>query len=369
MINYFLTKLKIVFTDRFTLSIMIVSLILLSIFLFSANEIVRSDKVVIGISEEEDSKISRQVVNVLEGENGTTTVLIKDALAIDAILTGEIDLYLKFDQSADTMISEGNHENLVTLVSDGISIYSVFYPDLILGGIIKEIQLGVVNDYLEELEDKGAELSLEASLVMAREIHDKTYEGRAGSYYIEQQVVASDGSLAQLREADKGILFMKQILGIMMMLLHLLIMMIMVSKVEEYEYHITDRLSVSPVNHMKLMIGQWLTGFIPMSIVAIALTLVIQLTGASSGWLNINILVELLKDIALLVTVMLVLTRVIRHTNIYVFTSLMFILLSAALAGVFFDLSILKGPVTNLVEISPYSNAVNNIMQALLSSM
>lgn len=369
MINYFLVKLKIVFTDRLTLSIMVISLILLSIFLVSANEIVRSDQVVIGISDEEDSRISAEVINVLDGENGTTTLLIKHDWAIEAIQTGEIDLYLQFDEDADQMIREGIHEDLVTLYSDGISIYSVFYPDLILGGIIKEIQLGVVNDYLEELDGKGGELSLEASMEMAREIHNETYEGREGSYYIEQQLVASDGSLAQLKEADKGILFMKQILGILMMLLHLLIMMIMVSIVEEREYHITNRLSVSPINNVKLMIGQWLAGFVPISIVAVGLTMLIQWTGGSSGWLNTSILLELIKVIVLLVTIMLVLSYVIRHTNIYVFISLMFILLSAALGNVFFDLSILSGPVANLVEISPYSNAINKIMQALLRTI
>jgi len=368
MNHYLLAKLKMIFTDKLTLVIMAMSLVLLAIFLISANEIVRSDQVVIAIDKDEASMIAQQVMQVLEGESGTTIALIDNTLAIEAIQTGEVDLYLKFDEDADWMIRQGIHNNLVTLYSDGVSLYSVFYPDLILGAIIKEIQLGVVNEYLEALEDQGSTLALEQSKAMARDVHNRTYENREGSYYIDQQFITSDGSLAQIKEADKGILFMKQILGIMMMLLHLLIMMIMVSMVEEHEYHITTRLAVSPLNKAQLVMGQWLTGFLPITFVAIGLSLVIELTGGG-GWLNPMILLALVKVIALLVTLMLILTRVIRHTNIYVFISLMFILLSAVFAGVFFDLSVLSGPMLNFVKLSPYSNGVNRIMEVLLSSI
>ncbi len=361
---YVYLKMKIILSDWLMLTVFLMAMIVVIVTVVSAAFYVQTDEVVIGMdSSTDEEKLYEILAQTLVSMEDTIVVPMDFKDGMEALTEGHLDLYVELSDDASTKIAKGDTDGLVTLYTDGISIYSVFYPDLMLGSLMKEIQLGVVQDYLAEL-NADSEISSDEADVMAREIHDSIYAERDRTYYIETW---ENGEQIQTKDTDDSfyLIFVKKLIIIVFIIIHIMITLMLVNVMDEREFNVMKRLDVTPIHKFTLLCARWLVAFLPVLLIACALATIVNLIVVGKVEMNIYIWGKMAVSAGVITWIELLVIRLARTTASYVLISAALIMLFGTLGGAFFEVSLIGGPIGMLRWLSPYEWASSKIIESV----
>lgn len=363
ILRYFLAYMRILYSDRFALITTAVCVALSLLFIDSMADYIVQDKVIVAFDSEEDSPLKARIGKKLKKDQSVEIIDMAADKRQEAIENGVIDLYIDISDEAVEKMEDGDYEDLVTIYSRGVSLYSVFYPELILGLLIEDAHLGIVNTYLEDLNDSNGDTKIDK--MMLRPIYEDVLSQRDIDYFIETIFISKPSSdsnpEADLYKQDSGqILYKKRIVGIVVLILNLYMMILSSRMIEEHDNGTRKRLGISPVHDISIFFGRYLVVFIPTYAFAIMIAIAMSFRGNAFGAF-IPILAELTKVTAGLALLMLGISLIFKRSYRYVVASVCIVMFMGLLSGVFFDVELIEMP-WPLRKVSLYGPNIDDIV-------
>lgn len=342
ILRYFAAYMKILFSDRVALVTTLVCMVFCILFIDSLTEYVVRDRVIVAFDAEDTSTLRKSISNELKKDKSIEVIYISSDGYLEAIEEGDIDLYVHVANDAEQRMSQGDYDDLVVIYTGGISLYSVFYPELILGLLVEDTHQGIVSAYVEDLNDRNNTGGEEKDEL--KSIYESVVDGRNLNYFIETYLTEeafTDGQ-TDLVEPDQNrgeILYRKRIIGIVILIIHLYIMVVSSRLVEEHENGSRKRLRISPAPAMSLFVGRYLVICFPASIMAVVTAAAMGYRSGNKG-IFIPVMIELIAVTGVLSLLMLYISLAFKRSYRYVIVTVSLVMVMAILSGVFFDIEI-----------------------------
>lgn len=364
--RYFMTHMKMLYTDKFTLVVTVLSMVLFFLFVNGMSELIMANEVVIALDVKSESNVADKIFKKLKTDSQVRVIRSDMSDSMAMIEGGQVDIFITLDEGIDEKIARGEYKDLIQFYSGGISLYSVLYPEMIFGTIVEDIHLSVVDRYVRSLYNEEKTFLDEGSAGKVKEIYESVYTEREDDYFFKVTLL-ENAFIKEMKDITAQKLFyLRRIVGVIVMLLNLYIMVIMVKSVEEYEFGVRGRMAITPVGNGSLLLGQWLVGFIPSVLISLMSSLILVSYRASvlSG---LQIFGALVLVSALLVVIMMIVAHLVKETHKYILISVLMILGFSMTSGIFFEIDIIPGG-EGLRALSPYSRAIDHIVKSLINA-
>ena len=342
-----------------TLYIMLGTLFVVSVLLMTVSLVMENDRLTVGYDSSHESLTGYELIRDLNANEDVVLIDVEPTSAKAWLTSGRIDLYMVLAEDIDTLIESGNYDKLITLYSEGETLASVFYPDMVLGSLMPRLQYGIVTSYIDQAsQGRTGDYQVEGE-----EIFREYSSLRKSDYFIQRRIWQSDNN--QNRDMDlRNLIHGGRIIGTALMLFHLMVILALAPTVEEKNLLISERLGVSPMSFVAVLLGQWLTGTAFVSVMAVIMAGLIMTVGVAGLGMALMLLLVLWLFGMSVLALQLMISYFSTTAYTYVLTSMVVVVVLSVLGGVFMDPVVMIGSQTFSI-LSPYGGVLREILTLL----